>query len=282
MGSSNHRRLGMGLDALLGPAESGTDPGEGLREIQVERIRPNPLQPRKEFDPEEIRSLAESIRSSGILQPVVVRPAVDGFELVAGERRWRAAKEAGLAKVPAVIRTVDDPGMFKMALIENLQRRDLNPIEKAEAFRALMTRFGCTQEALAAEMGLDRTTVANFVRLLDLPAEIREAVAKGLISQGHARAILAAGSPAEKVRLLRKIVRDGLSVREAERLAYAKKPKNKRASTTPVFRDLEEKFTAVLGTRVRIQPGRKGGKIIIEYYSGEHLSGLLNQFGVAA
>ncbi|HLG42863.1 MAG TPA: ParB/RepB/Spo0J family partition protein [Planctomycetota bacterium] len=281
------RRLGMGLDALFGPIEADADPKGGVSEIELSKIRTNPFQPRSEFDPAEIEALAASIRESGLLQPVVVRPKDGRYELVAGERRMRAATAAGLKRIPAVVKELDDAAMLKMALVENIQRQDLNALEKAVAFRSLMQTFGYTQEKVAKELGMDRTTVANFVRLLELPAEIREAVGKGLITQGHARALLACPSAAEQAKLLRAIIKEELSVRETERRVYGKKKPAAPAASggravPPLIRDLEEKFTGLLGTKVSIRPGRKGGKIIVEYYSNDHLTGLMDQLGIAA
>jgi ParB family chromosome partitioning protein len=297
MAQKQARRLGMGLDALFGPsqdegpARDGGDPGAGgVAELPIAKIHTNPFQPRTEFDPGDIEALAASIRESGVLQPVVVRVKDGRHELVAGERRLRAAKAAGLEAVPAIVRELDDAEMLKMALVENIQRQDLNAMEKAVAFRSLMQTFGYTQEKVAKELGMDRTTVANFVRLLELPPEIREAVSKGLLTQGHARALLACGSSAEQAKLLRAIVKEGLSVRETERRIYGSRPKKEGAggagaaakATPPLIRDLEEKFAGLLGTKVTIRPGRKGGKIVIEYYSNDHLGGLLDHFGIAA
>lgn len=292
MAQKQVRRLGMGLDALFGSSHgsaeeagaSGAGAGAGVLEIPISDIRTNPFQPRTEFDPAEIEALASSIRESGVLQPVVVRIKEGRHELVAGERRLRAASAAGLKAVPAIVRNLDDSEMLKMALVENIQRQDLNPMEKAAAFRSLMQTFGYTQERVAKELGMDRTTVANFVRLLELPPEIREAVSKGLITQGHARALLACGSAADQAKLLRAIVKEGLSVRETERRIYGAKQKDAGGgkSKPPLIRDLEEKFAGLLGTKVTIRPGRKGGKIVIEYYSNDHLGGLLNHFGIAA
>lgn len=295
MAQKQVRRLGMGLDALFGPSQDRAEEpaaagvGAGVLEIPISDIRTNPFQPRTEFDAVEIEALAASIRESGVLQPVVVRIKDGRHELVAGERRLRAATAAGLKSVPAIVRDLDDAEMLKMALVENIQRQDLNPMEKAMAFRSLMQTFGYTQEKVAKELGMDRATVANFVRLLELPPEIREAVSKGLITQGHARALLACASSTEQARLLREIVKEGLSVRETERRIYGAKPKKEGAAgsgaakaSPPLIRDLEEKFAGLLGTKVTIRPGRKGGKIIIEYYSNDHLGGLLDHFGIAA
>jgi ParB family chromosome partitioning protein len=193
---SQVKRLGMGLGALIGgepePVVKTAPPADSVGTMEINTIRPNPYQPRTEFDPKDIESLAESLKKEGLLQPVVVRPAGAGFyQLVAGERRWRAAKLAGLARVPVIIREVEDRKMLELALVENIQRRDLNPMEKARAFRQLMTLNGWTQEQLADSVSMGRPTVANFLRLLDLPVEVQEAVSRGTITMGHARALLA-------------------------------------------------------------------------------------------
>src|SRR6187455_2890229 len=227
---SSIKRLGMGLGGLIGgepePAAAvATKPAaaEPASTMEINTIRPNPYQPRTEFDTKDIESLAESLKKDGLLQPVVVRPAGAGFyQLVAGERRWRAAKLAGLARVPVVIRSVDDKKMLELALVENIQRRDLNPMEKARAFRQLMTLHSWTQEQLADALGMARPTVANFVRLLDLPLEVQEAVSRGTISMGHARALLAVTQRATMMQLLKQIVTDDLSVRAVEQLVTAK------------------------------------------------------------
>ncbi len=204
---SQVRRLGMGLGALLGGEGESSNNNEQQGTVEVSLIRPNPFQPRAEFDEGEIAALAESLKRQGVLQPVVVRPAEGGFyELVAGERRWRASKKAGLDRIPAVIREVDDRRMLEMALVENIQRRDLNPIEKARAFRQLMQLNSWTQEEVADAVGLGRPTVANFIRLLELPPEIQEAVSRGTITMGHARALLGVAPRSAQLQMLRRII----------------------------------------------------------------------------
>src|SRR5262249_13992056 len=209
---SQIKRLGMGLGALIGGepepvAVAAPKPAEAPSTMEINTIRPNPYQPRSEFDPKEIESLAESLKKDGLLQPVVVRPAGAGFyQLVAGERRWRAAKLAGLARIPVVVRQVEDRKMLELALVENIQRRDLNPMEKARAFKQLMTLNSWTQEQLADGLGMGRPTVANFMRLLELPVEVQDAVSKGTISMGHARALVAIDSRATQLQMLKQII----------------------------------------------------------------------------
>lgn len=279
---SQPRRLGMGLGALLGesPDAAAAAPKEGVTTIDVKSVRANPYQPRQEFDENEIKQLAESLKRQGLLQPVVVRPAGPGFyELVAGERRWRASRLAGLEKIPAVIKDVDDKKMLELALVENLQRRDLNPMEKARAFRQLMQQHGWTQEDLADAVAMSRPAVANFMRLLELPAEIQEAVSRGTVSMGHARALLAVGDRAKQMNLLRSILQDDLSVRAVEQLvskkpaASSSKPSSKKDAHTL---ELEQKLMDKLGFKVTIDPDQ----IVIPYAGNAQLSNILRRLGV--
>ncbi len=289
---SQTRRLGMGLDALLGAGETfGNGNGNGQGEtgtavqappgtVETELIRPNPFQPRSEFDEEEIRTLAESLRREGMLQPVVVRPSGGIYQLVAGERRWRAAKLAGLERVPALVRRVDDRKMLELALVENLQRRDLNPIEKARAFRQLMQLNSWTQEQVADAVGLGRPTVANFVRLLDLPPEIQEAVSRGTLSMGHARALLAASQRGTQMQLLKRVILEDLSVRALEQLisrkAPAARPPAGGRSREPYLAELEQKLMDKLGFRAEIMPEA----IVIPYGTNDQLTAILRRLGV--
>jgi ParB family chromosome partitioning protein len=279
---SQSRRLGMGLGALLGESKSDAPaaPNDAANQIDVKSVRANPYQPRQEFDENEIRQLAESLKKQGLLQPVVVRPAGPGFyELVAGERRWRAARLAGLEKIPAIVKDVDDKKMLELALVENLQRRDLNPMEKARAFRQLMQQHGWTQEDLADAVAMSRPAVANFMRLLELPAEIQEAVARGTVSMGHARALLAVADRSKQMNLLRSILQDDLSVRDVERLVSAKpaaassKPAAKKDAHTL---ELEQKLMDKLGFKATIDPDA----IVIPYAGNTQLSAILRRLGV--
>jgi len=281
---SGIKRLGMGLGALIGgepePVAVAGPAKPDVSTMEINTIRPNPYQPRTEFDPKEIESLAESLKKDGLLQPVVVRPAGAGFyQLVAGERRWRAAKLAGLARVPVVIREVEDKKMLELALVENIQRRDLNPMEKARAFRQLMTLHSWTQEQLADALGMARPTVANFVRLLDLPLEVQEAVSRGTISMGHARALLAVTQRATMMQILKQIVTDDLSVRAVEQLVTAKpaapasKPTKK---VEPWIQEFEQKLMDKLGVKVQITPDA----IVVPYASKEQLTQVLRRLDV--
>jgi ParB family chromosome partitioning protein len=285
---SHFKRLGMGLGALIGGETDPATPGaattaapapESVATMEINTIRPNPYQPRTEFDSKDIESLSESLKKDGLLQPVVVRPAGAGFyQIVAGERRWRAAKLAGLARVPVVIRSVDDKKMLELALVENIQRRDLNPMEKARAFKQLMTLNSWTQDQVADSLGMARPTVANFIRLLDLPLEIHEAVSRGTISMGHARALLSVPQRATQVQLLKQIIQDDLSVRALEKLAAPKSavPSKGAKKTEPWIKEFEQKLMDKLGVRVQIQPD----SIVIPYTSKEELTRVLKRLDV--
>jgi ParB family chromosome partitioning protein len=278
----------MGLGALIGGETEPAAPGaatasapapESVATMEINTIRPNPYQPRTEFDSKDIESLSESLKKDGLLQPVVVRPAGAGFyQIVAGERRWRAAKLAGLARVPVVIRSVDDKKMLELALVENIQRRDLNPMEKARAFKQLMTLNSWTQDQVADSLGMARPTVANFIRLLDLPLEIHEAVSRGTITMGHARALLCVPQRATQVQLLKQIIQDDLSVRALEKLAAPKSaaPSKGSKKTEPWIKEFEQKLMDKLGVRVQIQPD----SIVIPYTSKEELTRVLKRLDV--
>ncbi len=280
---SHAKRLGMGLDALLAagsPAQVKEAPvsREPNGTVETDRIRPNPFQPRADFDDEEIRRLSDSIRRQGVLQPVVVRRRDGVFQLIAGERRLRAAREAGLERIPAVVRELDDRKMLEFAMVENLQRSDLNPIEKARAFRQLMQLNGWTQEQVAEAVGLGRPTVANFLRLLDLPAEIQETVSRGTISMGHARALLAVPQKGVRMQLLKRVIEEDLSVRALEQLVA--KPSSPAAVSTrpakePYLEELERKLMDRVGSKVEIQPKA----IVIRYASNDELSAILRRLG---
>lgn len=269
--------LGKGLEALLRDVRP-LDAGEFLCEVSL--LRPNPLQPRKEWDPQAMQELIDSIREKGVLQPILVRPKGDGYEIIAGERRWRAAIEAGLDKVPVIVKEVSDKEALELALVENLQRQDLNPLEEAEAYRVLIEEFGYTQQEVAQKVGKDRSTVANALRLLKLSPEAKEALRRGQISAGHARVLLSIEDPEQQRSLLRLMVEKGISVREAERLA-SKEKKGKRTSFFgPVLLDpdllqLQEEFQSLLGLKVRIRLKGQKGKIEVEFNNLEELERVL-------
>jgi len=273
--------LGRGLGALIpgvaSTATAETVPGEtGPRAIPVDAIDPNPEQPRRAFDPEQIRSLADSIRRHGVLQPVVVRRAGERYELVVGERRWRASREAGLATLPAIVADFADRARLEVALVENVQRRDLNPIELAHAFRSL-GEAGATQEEIGQRVGLDRSTIANHLRLLDLSNEMQADVETGRITAGHAKALLQVANPEQRRHLRDRIVSGALSVRAAEELAQAsgatrpRKAATHRPASDPNLQRLIDGLRQRLQTRVRIQGQAARGRIEIEYFGVDDL-----------
>jgi ParB family chromosome partitioning protein len=272
--------LGRGLSALL-PGRDEVPRGTSPREVEIERIDPGRLQPRRRFAVETLSELAASIRELGVLQPLVVVARGDRYEIVAGERRFRAAALAGLARVPVLVREVgSDRELLELALVENLQREDLNPIEAAEAYGRLREEFGLTQERIAERVGKERATVANSLRLLKLPAPVKEMVREGALSAGHARALAALSSADDQQRLADEVVRRGLSVREAERrvAAFGAPPAAKsERRRDPFTRDAEEKLSRRLSTRVRIVRRRRGGRIEISFGSEEELIGLFER-----
>jgi ParB family chromosome partitioning protein len=263
--------LGKGLEALI------PEKGEEVLYLDIDRIFPGEHQPRKRFRDESLKELASSIKEKGLLQPIIVSRVGDGtFRLVTGERRWRAAALAGLKKIPALIKNVASKDSLEIALIENIQREDLNPIETAEAFSRLIIDFNLTQEELSDKVGKDRATIANYLRLLKLPEEIRAFINNGSLSIGHSKAILAIDGKANQIEAARKIVRKGLSVRDAESLAKRiSRPVKVKPIKDPQISSLEEKLIRSLGTKVRIIHKGKGGKIEIEYYSLDELDRLL-------
>jgi ParB family chromosome partitioning protein len=257
---------------------SGRAHAPSIHEVAVGSISPNRLQPRKRFDPRTLAELTASIREKGITTPVIVRRAGGGYELIAGERRWRAARQAGLKTVPALVREASDREALELALVENLQREDLNPMEEAASYQLLLKEM--TQEELARRIGKDRATVANTVRLLKLPREIQEAVGTGAISAGHARAVLSLESPSDQVALFRRIVRGSLSVRQTEDAAA--RHGHPRGRGTPAARHTNEELSRALGTKVYLKRRGKRGRIVIEFYSEEELErlmGILSRHG---
>ena len=275
--------LGMGLSALLGeaaraPASEGQQ-GEGrggVREIDVARIRPNPEQPRTQFDDGSLEELAQSIRERGVLQPILLRSDGEGFMIVAGERRWRAAQRAQLHTIPAIVRDIDESAIAELALIENIQREDLNPLEEAEGFRQLIKRHGHTQDGVAQIIHKSRSHVANLLRLLDLPEFVRQSLLQGDISMGHARAVATASDPEA---LTREVIRKGLSVRQAEDQARrAKQPsaagRAARNAAKPVDADLqslERQLGDILGLKVQVTHKGQGGSVTLHYSSLDQL-----------
>jgi ParB family chromosome partitioning protein len=268
--------LGRGLSALI-PDTALPAAGERALEVDSDLLRPNRFQPRTNVDDAKIDELARSIRSNGIIQPIVVRKVEGGFEIVAGERRWRASQRAGLLKVPVVVRDIPEDRLLAAALIENIQREDLNPIEEAQAYRRLSDEYQLTQEQIADAVGKDRSSIANVLRLLRLPQEVRANVSSGALSMGHARALLGLPDEASQLRVARDVVSKGLSVRDTE--AFVKKATQPAAPKEPPQKDVhtraaEEKLRFVLGTRVRIERKRKGGTIEIDFESEDELQRL--------
>lgn len=269
--------LGKGLGALLPQMDRG-EKGE-LLECHIDEISPSPWQPRRLLPEEGIDELAHSIREKGILQPLVVRRRQDGYELIVGERRWRAAKRAGLAKVPILVKDATDQEVLELALIENLQREDLNPLEEAEAYQRLIAEFAYTQETLAQHIGKDRSSVANTLRLLKLPSEVKAALEKKEITMGHARALLSLEDEGEQCAFCRRIIAKGLSVRETEHavrrhLEGGKRQKD-RVRDLPEVEALREELRYLLKTQVKINLRGKRGTIEIEFYSLDDLQRLL-------
>ncbi len=274
--------LGRGLSALIPeaapPPTAGRELPAGPVEIDLDLLRPNPRQPRTQIDEARLEELAQSIRANGVIQPVLVRRAVDHYEIVAGERRWRAAQRAGLLKMPVTIRDVPDEKLLEVALIENIQREDLNPIEEAQAYRRLSDELQLSQEQIAAAVGKDRATVANLLRLLRLPVEIRNDVSAGALGMGHARALLALPDEAVQRRIARDVVARGCSVRETESIVRRElapaSPPPAPPRPDPNTRAAEEKLRIALGTRVRIVRKGGGGRIEIDFTSEPELQRL--------
>jgi ParB family transcriptional regulator, chromosome partitioning protein len=272
----NKKVLGKGLSALITPEPEAVN--SDLLFLDPEIISPNRYQPRLNFREDKLQELIESIKEKGIVQPIIVRKhANQTYELIAGERRLRAAKELGLAEVPVVVKQVNDQEMLELSIIENIQRDDLNPIEEAKAYEVLIKEFQFTQEQVAHSVGKSRATVANMLRLLTLPALIKEALFKDQISMGHAKAILSLTETDKQLELLSRIIKTGLSVREAERFGTVKKqPKNKvNINKDENVADLEEELRQLFGTKVSLFHGKKRGKILIEYYSLDDLDRVL-------
>jgi ParB family chromosome partitioning protein len=276
--------LGRGLEALIPdpvPGSEGASSDYFFCDIQL--IRPNRFQPRRQFAETELEELAESIRGQGILQPLMVRKTDSGFELIAGERRLRAARRAGLSQVPVVVRPVNDDQMLEMSLVENIQRADLNPIEEAEAYHRLIHQFNLTQDQAAARVGKSRSAVANFLRLRQLPEPIQASIIEGMVSMGHARALLGAESSALQLTAWRAVVAKGLSVRETEAMVRRLKSEKKaprvslKNSEATYLTSLSEELSRHLGTKVTIRKSGRQGRLEIEFYNNDDLDRLITQ-----
>ncbi len=275
------RALGKGLGALIPPREVifvDTEKGEKIISLALDHVKTNKYQPRVDFKEEKLNELIKSIKEKGIIQPVLVRKVHDGYELIAGERRLRAAKRLQLEKIPAIVKEVSDLDMLEISLIENIQREELNAIEEANAFERFISEFNFTQEKIAQVLGKDKSTVSNTLRLLSLPKKIQDQVSKDAISAGHARALLSLATENEQIRVCNLIINKGLSVRETERLVSRRMPGTRRreVKVNPDIDDVASQLQHVLGTRVRITHGKKRGSIQIEYYSTEDLNRILD------
>ena len=271
----NQKGLGRGLSSLIPDVPLDTQktvlPEEKGGDVSIEKIFPNPLQPRKNFAHQEIRELSQSIRKYGLLQPLLVRKVADGYEIIAGERRFRAAKMAGLNKVPVIIQQLKQREVLEVSLIENIQREDLNCIEEALAFQRLVDEYGYTQTVIAERVGKDRSHIANTLRLLNLPQVVKDALINGKISMGHARAVLSLASSEEKEKTLEEVLEGRLSVRQTETLVRHKKSTTPK-ELSPDVKEVENQLRHIFKTKIKIQPSKGDkGKITIEYYSKEDL-----------
>jgi ParB family chromosome partitioning protein len=277
------RGLGKGLGALISSTTEQWEPSEpsaGLRQVPVGEIIPNPHQPRAPLDENELTELTASITEHGLLQPVIVTWTGDQYQLIAGERRWRAALQAGFETIPAIVKEATPQEMLELALVENIQRDDLNPLEEAAAFRQLMDEFGLTQEQVAERVNKSRSAVGNTVRLLKLPAVVLAALLENKITEGHGRALLSLPTTEAQVVALQTILKRRLNVRQAEELVrrlLGQEPKPKRRPLAPEIKAIQERLRQELGTKVNISHTSKGGKVVIHYYSDEDLQSLLEQ-----
>lgn len=275
------KALGKGLQALIPnikpDVETAISSGAGAEKgeyhivyLGISDIRPGPYQPRSDFNREKMQELVSSIKEKGVVQPILVRKTDLGYEVIAGERRLRAVKSLGIKKIPAIVKEVDDVNAIELGLIENIQREDLNPIEEARAYERLSNNFGFTQGQIAQAVGKDRTSVTNTLRLLNLPAKIQKFVLDDLLTMGHARALLSVTDPYRQMKICKRIIKKGLSVREAEQLVRPPIPSRRSSvyrAVDPHIRATEEELQQTLGTRVRIHHGKKRGRVIIEYFS---------------
>ncbi len=285
---SKKENLSRGLQSLLGgvigiEANVGQDV---ILRLNPHDIQPNNLQPRDVFDGEEMKGLVESIKRHGVLQPVIVRPLSHGYMLIAGERRWRAAKQIGLKEIPAIVRQTDELNTLEIALIENIQREDLNPIEKAKGFQELISKFKLTQEQVAKVVGKDRSSVTNYIRLLELPQIIQDNVSRGTISMGHARALLSIPEKDMRLHVFEQTMKEGLSVRKVEEIAASRKKHTNPhkidtlVTASPHIEDLEDRFRKFFGTKVTIKEKKGKGRITIAFHSNEEFLRIANALGI--
>jgi ParB family chromosome partitioning protein len=282
----NRRALGRGLEALIPTVTApvtGTPDTKQIAQLPIAQVVPNPNQPRTRFDPDKLRELAASIKAHGILQPILVKTVGDKFQIIAGERRWTAAKEAGLETVPAILADqADDAQTLEWALIENLQREDLNPLDEASGYKRLAELFGHTQEMIAQKVGKNRSTVSNMLRLLSLPQSVRDKISGGKLSAGHARALLALERPEVQTRLANRIAAENLSVRRTEEIVYGrpKRTISRAKKRSPELDAVERQLRLKLGTTVHIVETKKRGRIIIDYFGNSDLNRLLETLGM--
>ena len=289
--------LGKGIGALIpGGEQDAVDvffnseqkssllpvPGAAFASIPVDKISPNPQQPRDVFEPEAFAELVHSVKEFGVLQPIVVRPAGDGYELIMGERRWRASKQAQLAEIPAIIRETTDENMLRDALLENLHRSDLNPLEEAAAYKQLLEDFGITQEQLAERLGRSRPQITNTLRLMKLPVSVQEKLVSGVLSSGHARALLAIENEQQLIELANRVIKQGLSVRSLEELISVTKGKKPKATVTAgstggALTELEQRLEDKLNTKVSIKLGKKRGQLIVEFANFADLKRIIDE-----
>jgi len=278
-GIMERKALGRGISALIPEKESARK--DEIIYVQTDQIKPNPFQPREDFDTQSIEELAQSIKEKGVIQPLLVRRKGDFYELIAGERRMRAANLLNLKELPIIIKDVEDQDSLEMALIENIQRQDLNPIEEAHAYLYLIDKFKVTQEKISLVLGKARTTITNILRLLKLPQEIQEEIKKGRISLGHGKALLELEDENQQRRFAQEIIAKGLSVRELESIIKSRRPRAFKRSMVKQFQDpfitiLQEELQHILATRVRVNRNKKRGHILIEFYSQEDLERIAN------
>ncbi len=285
---ANKEKLGRGLESLLGEA-IGIESSEKVMNLSITDIQPNESQPRKQFDEPQMENLGKSIQEHGILQPIIVRSTSKGYKIIAGERRWRASRQIGLKEIPAIVKNTDGLKTIELALVENIQREDLNPIEKAIAFSELKSNFGLTQEQIAIKVGQDRSTIANTIRLLDLPEEIQDNVSRGTISMGHARSLLSLKDPDKQKILSERIASEDLSVRDVELIVSGKKnlveqkkddkglqPASAMVKSPQVL-DLEDGLRRAVGAKVTIKERNGKGKITIEFSNNAQFENILNK-----
>jgi len=272
--------LGKGIQALIPEAKEEGQEEKKLVELEIDKIKPNPFQPREALNPEKLSELANSIKEKGLIQPIVVRKSSTGFELIAGDRRLKAARSVGLKLIPALVKeNLSKAGMLELTLIENIQREDLNPIEAARGYQRLVNELGVSQNDISNRVGKERSTIANTLRLLSLPESIQQLILKDQLSEGHARAILAAKDRDKQIMLANRIVKEGLSVREAEALVYPKLKRKERRRRlrvlAPRLQQVEDRLREFFGTSVRIVQRKKRGRIEIEFYSDDDLDRIL-------